>query len=67
MSWIIARRKNGIYETYNDADIYGRGHFGGKSIFDLPVLYPDANEAINHLRGIEKEDGWQYEVNFYDR
>ena len=66
MSWIIVRKKGREYETYNDTDIYGRGHFGGHSVFDLPELYCSKEEAQDHLRTITKEDGWEYLVEYYE-
>ena len=66
MSWIIARKKGREYQTYNDTDIYGRGHFGGSSIFDLPELYRTRSEAQDHLRTIEREEGWEYFVEYYE-
>ena len=66
MSWIIFRRKGREYQTYNDTDIYGRGHFGGSSVFDIPELYLNKSDAQDHLRTIEKEEGWQYGVEYYE-
>ena len=66
MSWIIARKKGHEYETYNDADIYGHGHFGGKNIFDLPEQYLTKADAQSHLMTIEKEKDWQYLVEYYE-
>lgn len=66
MSWIIARRKGRDYQMYCDADIYGRGHFGGEELTDLPVLYPNRREAYDHLRTLEKEKDWLYEVEYYE-
>ena len=66
MSWIIARRKKGEYQMYCDADIYGRGHFGGEKITDLPEQYRTKADAQSHLRTITKEDGWEYLVEYYE-
>ena len=64
MSYIISRSKKGAYEQYCDADIYGRGHFDSR---DLPVLYPTKRDAQDHLRVcVEKEDGWQYQVEYFE-
>jgi len=66
MSWIISRMKKGEYEQYCDADIYGRGRFGGGTLLGLPELYQTKRDAQDHLRTIEKEEGWQYMVEYYE-
>ena len=68
MSFIIARRQGRKYEMYVDADIYGRGHFSNEGkVTDQPVFFHNKSEAYQHLNGwITKEDGWQYEVEYYE-
>lgn len=66
MSWIIVRKKGDVLQTYNDADIYGHGHFGGEKITDLPEQYAKKGYAESHLYNMEKEDGWDYSVEHYE-